>query len=282
MSLIDNGNLLTALGFDGNLLVYKPGWQFSTLTEMSTCNGYWLRVTNDDLLTYPGNGNLIAAPPVYPNLRAGFAQPTPANITATTQWVNLYASNLTLDGQIVQAGATITAHTAGGDVIGTFTLTENGQFGFMPVYAEDNLSEAGTGMANGELIYLEVNGKPVNETLAWTTHGDRIEVNSLTAKSNSSELLPESFGLFQNYPNPFNPTTTISFNMPYRTNARLEIYNVLGRLVAVPFDGIAGSGHNQVTWNGTNSAGEKVSSGIYFYRLSTEEFTETKKMMLLK
>jgi len=60
------------------------------------------------------------------------------------------------------------------------------------------------------------------------------------------------------------------------------VFNILGRLVAVPFEGLADAGENTVQWNGRNSAGESVSSGIYFYRLTADKYTETKKMTLLK
>jgi len=134
----------------------------------------------------------------------------------------------------------------------------------------------------GDEFYLAVNGVETNETFVWTENGDRIEIFNLTSKSSSEENLPESYGLEQNYPNPFNPTTTISFNLPTAGNARIEIFNVLGKLVAVPFNDIAQSGTTTVEWNGRNASGEIVSSGIYFYRLTADNYTETKKMTLLK
>jgi hypothetical protein len=88
--------------------------------------------------------------------------------------------------------------------------------------------------------------------------------------------------LSQNYPNPFNPETNISFDMPANGNAKLEIYNVKGQLVKSLFDGIATFGRNSLVWNGTDKGGQTVTSGIYFYRLSTDNHSETRKMMLMK
>ena len=85
-----------------------------------------------------------------------------------------------------------------------------------------------------------------------------------------------------NYPNPFNPETTISFDMPKKGKARLDIYNVKGQLINTLFDGIAEYGKTNLVWNGTDDNGVAVSSGVYFYRLSTDKHTETKKMMLMK
>jgi len=88
--------------------------------------------------------------------------------------------------------------------------------------------------------------------------------------------------LNQNYPNPFNPETTISFDMPINGKAKLEIFNVKGQLVKTLFDGTANAGRNSMVWDSTNNSGNAVTSGLYFYRLSTENHSETRKMMLMK
>ncbi|MEW5994254.1 MAG: PKD domain-containing protein [Candidatus Zixiibacteriota bacterium] len=91
------------------------------------------------------------------------------------------------------------------------------------------------------------------------------------------ELVPSEFGLEQNHPNPFNPTTDISFTLPSPTHVTLTVYNMLGQQVAVLADGVYGAGNHTVTWDATGEA-----SGIYLYRLTTADFTTTKKMLLLK
>lgn len=88
--------------------------------------------------------------------------------------------------------------------------------------------------------------------------------------------------LNQNYPNPFNPETTISFDMPVNGNAKLDIYNVKGQLVKTLFNGVATAGRNNLVWDSTDQNGKSVTSGIYFYRLSTDNHNETRKMMLMK
>lgn len=80
-----------------------------------------------------------------------------------------------------------------------------------------------------------------------------------------------------NYPNPFNPTTEISFSLPTASHARLEIFNVMGQKVATLVDGRLEAGEHIIQWNGSNA-----SSGVYFYRLQTDDFVGAKKMMLLK
>ena len=94
--------------------------------------------------------------------------------------------------------------------------------------------------------------------------------------------LPENYTLFQNYPNPFNPTTTIGYKISKASNVSLIIYNSLGQVVKTLINANQSAGNYNVRWNGTNEFGTKVTSGIYFYRLNTNEYTNVKKMIMLK
>jgi len=94
-------------------------------------------------------------------------------------------------------------------------------------------------------------------------------------------VLPSEFSLQQNYPNPFNPLTTIGFSLPKVTDWRLDVYNINGKLVR-SFNGSGDVGNITVQWDGTNATGNDVASGIYLYRLNATEFSQTKKMILLK
>jgi len=96
--------------------------------------------------------------------------------------------------------------------------------------------------------------------------------------------------LHQNYPNPFNPATTISFEVPGASGAegsgaapvRLAIYDVRGRLVRTLVSGALSPGPHRVTWDGTSDGGRAVSSGVYFYRISSLGWVQTRKMALLR
>jgi hypothetical protein len=91
------------------------------------------------------------------------------------------------------------------------------------------------------------------------------------------ETLPFRFCLWQNYPNPFNPATTIAYNLPENCLVRLEIYNLLGQRVATLADGWQGAGQRAVRWE----AGD-LTSGIHICRFTAGDFTQTRKMSLLK
>lgn len=88
--------------------------------------------------------------------------------------------------------------------------------------------------------------------------------------------------LEQNQPNPFNPATTIRFTLPSRGTATLAIYDAEGRLVRMLLDDVVPAGTTAITWDGRNSAGATVTSGVYFYRLTSGKFNASRKMLLLK
>lgn len=94
--------------------------------------------------------------------------------------------------------------------------------------------------------------------------------------------LPSEFALHNNYPNPFNPITLIRYDVPDNSHASLIIYDILGREVVELVNRTVPAGYYSILWNGRNSIGDPVSAGIYFYRLTTNNFIQTKKMILLK
>ena len=95
-------------------------------------------------------------------------------------------------------------------------------------------------------------------------------------------VLPVAIALEQNYPNPFNPTTIIGFNLTEASRVRLTVFDVAGRRVATLLDKPMPAGHHQVTWNGTDDTGRSVSSGTYFYRITSGASVTARKMILLK
>jgi len=95
-------------------------------------------------------------------------------------------------------------------------------------------------------------------------------------------IVQEKDYLQQNYPNPFNPTTTINYSLKENSKVSLDIYNIKGQKVKQLISDHLSAGHHSIVWNGKDDKGKTVSSGIYFYKLKTENFEKTKKMILLK
>jgi hypothetical protein len=94
--------------------------------------------------------------------------------------------------------------------------------------------------------------------------------------------LPTTIQLSPNYPNPFNPSTTIEYAIPAEMNVELVVYNMLGQKLKVLHSGTQKAGYHRLQWDGTNEYGSSMASGIYIYRLKTEEKVLIRKMILMK
>ena len=95
--------------------------------------------------------------------------------------------------------------------------------------------------------------------------------------SDQISAIPDGFYLFQNYPNPFNPSTIINYDIPQQSNVTLKIYNIVGEEIVTLVNEEQIAGRYQVRWDAS-----QLASGIYFYKLQAGDFTESKKMLLLK
>ena len=106
-----------------------------------------------------------------------------------------------------------------------------------------------------------------------------VSINALGVDQN---ITPTDYKLYQNYPNPFNPVTTISYDIIKDGYVELFIYNSTGKLVNKLVDGNCTSGKKLITWNGTDQMQNVLPSGLYIYTIKTDEFTSTRKMILIK
>jgi hypothetical protein len=95
--------------------------------------------------------------------------------------------------------------------------------------------------------------------------------------------MPEfRYTLAQNFPNPFNPKTRIQFSMKEKGLVTLKVYNVAGQLVRTLVNEVRDAGPHEILWHGDNDRGSSVASGVYFYKMDTKQFSQTKKMVLLR
>ncbi len=135
---------------------------------------------------------------------------------------------------------------------------------------------------DGEPIALNTQIDLINDIV--TAQIDKCGNIQLVINSNKPivEEVPNSYKLFQNHPNPFNPRTIIQYDIPEATNVSLSVYDLLGRNIKTLINEHQKAGHYSVQWAGLDYAGNKVSSGIYFYRLETEQFSKTYKMIMVK
>lgn len=143
--------------------------------------------------------------------------------------------------------------------------TDNGQT-FRPVFAE-----GGPHMATSQATTLSY--APSASTQWVTYHYPMSSILTL----NPVKPVPATYKLYQNYPNPFNPKTTIKFDLPHTVNVTIKIYDLLGREIVTLLNDKVNAGSHTVEFTPTNLA-----SGIYFYRLVAGDYTEVKKMALIK
>ncbi len=129
---------------------------------------------------------------------------------------------------------------------------------------------------SGERVILEIDGEvTISHALASDETANAVYLEAMNG--GESNLLPEQFTLSQNHPNPFNPVTNINFSLSDACNVSLEIYNIMGQKVETLINDLREAGEYSIEWDGSSYA-----SGVYFYRLRAGEFTETRKMTLLK
>ena len=155
--------------------------------------------------------------------------------------------------------------------------------GYTPEFGDEFIVGSGAAI-NGTFASIE---KPAGVEIAVDYPGGntvRVIIQSTTDVTieEAESGLPGKFALSQNYPNPFNPSTQIDFAIIERNPVNLTIYDILGREVIRLVDKTMPAGSYKVTWDGRNNAGERISSGIYLYRLKAGDDEAVAKMILIK
>ena len=146
-------------------------------------------------------------------------------------------------------------------------------------HLEHYMHEADVEIISGTWTIVATNGDvdvyAQNGPFTLTIDGSQLNVND-------SDPIPVTFALHANYPNPFNPTTTIGFEVPIPSRVSLKIYNLMGQEVRTLTHDWFPIGNHQLMWNGKDQQGISVSAGVYIYRLQSQDFQKTRKMVLLK
>jgi len=109
-----------------------------------------------------------------------------------------------------------------------------------------------------------------------------ITADSTLAIGSGSDYIPEGFHLSNAFPNPFNPSTEIVYSLSAGSNVDLSIYDILGRKISTLVAGYHEPNRYRAVWNGTDEKGFQVPAGVYFYKMSTQDYSDVKKIILLK
>jgi hypothetical protein len=167
----------------------------------------------------------------------------------------------------------------GSDTKLKFAVEENSSNLSLNVWADDvlvlsgDINNAPEILKSGHIV-IGFDGESVNSYFDYAN----LTFTRLKTDLINEEVEPIStYQLYQNYPNPFNPSTTIQYQIPNTDNVSLKIYDILGNVIAALVNETQTSGKHKVEFNSKG-----LSSGIYFYRLHTSSYSETKKLLLLK
>jgi len=166
------------------------------------------------------------------------------------------------------------ARTVSSSNVGFWVYFDNQLLAGCPIYYEKD----GANVAGGFGLY---SFQMTSTGLA--AYFDNIVVTQLAPDAvEDNDVVPTEFSLSQNYPNPFNPNTTINYTLPENGFVSLTIHDLLGREVATLVSSEQSTGQHSATWNGKNNSGNDVPSGIYLYSLSSGNYKNTMKMLLMK
>jgi len=172
------------------------------------------------------------------------------------------------------------------DKLGLFYNIESGEvkIGMLDIYGIHTLAPG-----QGSLLRITFQKKGKGAGISSAKIQDAIVVNTLAEELDVEirpnkviRSIPETFSLAQNYPNPFNARTVIRYALPRDSKVKISIYNILGQRVKVLLNEYQSAGHKTVIWDGKNQKGKEVASGVYFYKIKADDFTSSKKMLLLK
>jgi hypothetical protein len=213
--------------------------------------------------------------------------------------MNFYVNDVTINGEKLQVGDEIAAYD--GDVMVGSTVVEHELSSEKPLAVIAGMDDgSGKGFTKGNAVSFKVWKSSSNVEYDIKSNQIGFEDNTdgsfeasqvfeprATARisiETTAEVsaAPEAFELKQNYPNPFNPSTTIRYAVPSEASVKVQIFDVTGKLVSTLVEGKQQAGIHQVEWTGSDSYGNKVATGVYFYKMTAGSYVETKKMLFTK
>ncbi len=250
---------------------YNPDWGWlGDLTQMEPCIGYKLFMNASDVLIYPEPTDFVVKN--TPN------NPSDREVISGTQYNMVLMAQVKVDNRLLNG------------------TDENKIMAFGPG-GETDCRAIGAWIEGPDIWYFTVVGNENGEEISFKIYEDDIVYDSKTKiifEDNSTigntrnlylienKVVIENTKLKTNFPNPFSNSTTISFNLKEESHITLSVYNVKGELVETLIDAEMDAGNNhQIIWNG-RSVDKNLANGIYFYKLSTNEKTFIKKMILLR
>lgn len=209
--------------------------------------------------------------------------------TFTSGQLGVVVVNKSTDGQVVQIHPVDFSEGKRYYLYSLTGGTDNPPFS-LKVYVNGVAPDYVAGGPINELDTLKAWSANVNGGITFNSPGRSVQFVMIDSDKQKEAIepgispgdRPTQFSLEQNYPNPFNPSTWIRYNLQKRSQVTLGIYNILGQLVTTLVNAPQAAGMHSVEWNGRDKSGNSVGSGIYLYRIQAGNFTQTRKMLLMK
>ncbi len=283
---IENG-----AGTDGLQIAYDAAYLANSLAVQIAADPEWLTLNNYSGTIYSGNSINVGLLINTDGIDLGdYSMDMEITTNDPVHPLMVVPITMTVSSEVPVELVSFNAEMVDGNVVLNWsTATETNNNGFQiekreksNVKGQTEFSSVGFVTGKGTTTektfysYSDKNEKPGT----YSYRLKQIDFDGTFSYSSEVEIEvtgPKDFALYQNYPNPFNPSTTIKFALPIKTNLSLSVYNTLGEKVAEIFNGELEEGYHEMMFNASG-----LSSGIYFYKIESENYSATKKLMLLK
>jgi hypothetical protein len=283
---IENG-----AGTDGLQIAYNAAYLANNLAVQIAADPEWLTLNNYNGTIYSGNSINVGLMINTDGMDLGdYSMDMEITTNDPVHPLMVVPITMTIDNEVPVELVSFNAEMVDGNVVLNWsTATETNNNGFQIEKREKSAVKGQTEFSNVGFV----SGKGTTTEKTFYSYSDKnekpgtylyrlkqIDFDGTFSYSNEIEVEitgPKDYALYQNYPNPFNPSTTIKFALPVKTNLSLSVYNTLGEKVAEIFNGELEEGYHEMMFNGSG-----LSSGIYFYKIESENYSATKKLMLLK
>lgn len=274
----DVGDSIIAYNWRSDLDGFLNAGSSFTMSALSTGDHmiYFMVMDNDSLWSQEDSAALEVFEP-GPLVATIDVDPNSLNLRSRGRWITCYIElpegyNVNdIDLASVRFENTLPAEER------PYGVDDEDEDGIADLMVKFNRAAAGSLLTMGDSVEVTVSGMVLGEMFAGT---DIIRV--FMPGHGPSDSLTCKLRVKQNYPNPFNPDTKIAFSVTHASDVKVEIFNVLGQRVKTLLDGRLEAGQHIVEWDGRSASGKLLSAGIYFYHLTADGMTETRKMILLR
>jgi hypothetical protein len=264
---------------------YIPSIPINTIGNLKPGQGYQIKMSTARSLTYPANTPLVLKTDVAESRKSISNNPEHYLIKNITDNNATLAIPARAVASIMQEGDEIGVFDEQGVLIGSAIYT--GDNFSIAVWGDDKATSEQDGILDGQKFTLRIWDKKSDiekqvTKVSWQVGDGIYETNSISILetieiTDPRATIPTHFELMQNYPNPFNPSTKIYFAIPEETNVKITIYNMLGEVVVELLNRPLNAGYHEVVFNS-----QQYPTGVYYYRMNAGNYTDNKKMVLIK